>query len=54
VLGDERVAHQTKGMVGKAKSSNDRMEEYRAVALQDQGLRKEGARFAYRAQPLQQ
>jgi uncharacterized protein YjbI with pentapeptide repeats len=63
VLGDERIAHQAHDDAGKPKSREERLEDYRAavranrqlaVALQTQGMSEEAARFAYRAQLLQQ
>ena len=61
MLGDEHEARQTT-RTGKRKNSVTRLEEYEAavranrqlaVALREQGLDEEAARFAYRAQLLQ-
>ena len=63
LLGDESEARQAAGSNGKPKERATRLEEYRAavrakrqlaVALQNIGLNEEAARFAYRAQFLQQ
>jgi hypothetical protein len=63
LLGDERIARRPMDNLGKPKTRDDRIADFKAavranrqlaVALQDQGLREEGARFAYRAELLQQ
>jgi len=63
LLGDEREARRANSSDGKSKSRTARLEDYRAavranrqlsVALQNIGLNEEAARFAYRAQFLQQ
>jgi len=62
MLGDEYTARQKKDIDGNAKSKSNRQEEYEeavranrqlAVALQNQGLNEDAARFAYHAQVLQ-
>jgi hypothetical protein len=62
MLGDEPRARRAHDEEGKEKEKETRIHEYReavranrqlAVALQDQGLNEEAARFAYRAQVLQ-
>lgn len=62
MLGDETRARRARDEEGNEKEKETRIHEYReavranrqlAVALQDQGLNEEAARFAYRAQLLQ-
>ena len=62
VLGDELVAWQRKTRYGEIKERAMRIEQYQtavranrqlALALRDQGLSEEAARFSYRAQKLQ-
>lgn len=62
MLGDEYSARQVKKHDGSVKNSDERLDKYRAavranrqlaVALRDQGLNEEAARFAYRAQMLE-
>jgi Pentapeptide repeats (8 copies) len=61
-LGDECLAHESKNRSGAQKNAVERLEEHQravransklAIALQEQGLNEEAARFAYRAQRLQ-
>jgi uncharacterized protein YjbI with pentapeptide repeats len=61
-IGDEWEAEQKKGSDGRKKRKSRRLDEYQAavrgnrqlaVALQEQGLNEDAARFAYRAQVLQ-
>ncbi len=63
MLGDEYEARQQKDGAGKMKDRQHRLNEYLfavranrqlAIALQSQGLNEDAARFAYRAQKLQQ
>jgi hypothetical protein len=63
LLGDERAAYQAKDSYGDPKDREHRLANYRAavranrqlaVALQNIGLNEEAARFAYRAQFVQQ
>ena len=63
ILGDERRARQRVGFDGRPKNRTDRLRDYAravranrqlAIALHAQGLNEDAARFAYRAQKLQQ
>jgi uncharacterized protein YjbI with pentapeptide repeats len=62
ILGDERTARELKNRDGKPRSREQRVDDYKAavranrvlaVALQDQGLSEDAARFTYRAKFLQ-
>jgi uncharacterized protein YjbI with pentapeptide repeats len=62
MLGNEQEARQRKTTEGKTKDKTIRLKEYEvavranrqlAIALQEQGLNEDAARFAYRAQRLQ-